>query len=216
MNVRLNKAHFPVRGLGSGKRIGIWFQGCSIQCRGCVSLDTWALRPETTVDAEMVIGWCMSHLVSGADGLTVSGGEPFDQPEALTYILERLKRLGDESELNFDILCYTGLGFDEVSHRYAQILRLLDAIISEPFKEHLPTGKYLCGSDNQVFRILSEKGQARFGRAAHQVSQEKHMDVSVTEDSLYLSGIPREHDLEQLRMALASRGVNVRNLSWRG
>lgn len=216
MNVRLNKAHFPVRGLGPGQRVAIWLQGCSIRCRGCVSLDTWALRPETTVDADMVIAWCLSHLATGADGLTVSGGEPFDQPEALTYILERLKRLGDESELNFDILCYTGLGFDEVSHHFGQLLRLLDAIVTEPFQEHLPTDKYLCGSDNQMLRILSEKGQDRFEQDVPQASQKKHMDVSVTEDVLYLSGIPREHDLEQLRQALAIRGVNMGKLSWRG
>lgn len=215
MKVRLNKAHFPVRGLGPGQRVGVWFQGCSIRCRGCVSLDTWALRPESTVDADKVLTWCISHLAMGANGLTVSGGEPFDQPEALTYILERLRSLGDESELNFDILCYTGYGFDEVAHRFAKVLKLLDAIVSEPFEEHLPTEKYLCGSDNQVLRILSNKGHGRFQPVGPQVPQEKHMDVSITKDALYLAGIPREHDLEQLRKALASRGVNVGKLSWR-
>lgn len=216
MKVRLNKAHFPVGGLGPGQRVGIWFQGCSIRCRGCISLDTWGLRPETTVDADEVIAWCMSRLKEGADGLTVSGGEPFDQPEALIYILEKIERLGAASDLEFDVLCYTGLHYHDVSQRFGQVLRLLDAIVSEPFEQHLTTEKYLCGSDNQVLRILSERGQERFGHIALQVSKEKRMDVNVSEDSVYLSGIPREHDLEQLRKALASRGVILGKMSWRG
>ena len=216
MKVRLNKAHFPVKGLGPGQRVGIWFQGCSIGCRGCASLDTWGLRPETAVDADEVIAWCMSRLTNGADGLTVSGGEPFDQPEALIYILEQLRSLSDASGFDFDVLCYTGFPFHDVSKRFGQALRLLDAIVSEPFEQHSATRKYLCGSDNQVLRILSEKGRERLGTIASSVSKEKHMDVSVSKDSVYFSGIPREHDLEQLREALASRGVVLGKMSWRG
>ena len=215
MKIRLNKAHFPVRSLGPGERVGIWFQGCSIRCSGCVSLDTWGLRPSTAVDADEVIAWCWSHLAGGADGLTVSGGEPFDQPEALTYIIEELKRLGEASEISFDVLCYTGLHYDEVSRRFAQVLRFLDAIVTEPFEQNLPTKKYLCGSDNQELRILSEKGRERFERRGRRLSQEKRMGVSVADDSVYLTGIPREHDLEKLRRALASRGVNLGKMSWR-
>ncbi len=39
MNILLNKAHFPVTVLGPGRRIGLWLQGCTIRCRGCVSQD---------------------------------------------------------------------------------------------------------------------------------------------------------------------------------
>lgn len=215
MKIRLNKAHFPVRSLGPGERVGIWFQGCSIRCRGCVSLDTWGLRPETTVDADEVIAWCWSHLAGGSDGLTVSGGEPFDQPEALINILEKLKRLGDASELEFDVLCYTGLHYHEVSQRFGPVLSLLDAIVSEPFEQNLPTQKYLCGSDNQVLRILSEKGRQRFERGGGRMAQEKPMGVSVGDDSVYFTGIPRGKDLEELRGALAARGVKLGKTSWR-
>ncbi|MCT5046402.1 radical SAM protein, partial [Pseudomonas aeruginosa] len=27
--------------MGTGRRLGIWFQGCSIRCPGCISADTW-------------------------------------------------------------------------------------------------------------------------------------------------------------------------------
>ena len=40
--IGLNRVHFPVTALGPGRRVGIWLQGCSIRCPGCMSLDTWA------------------------------------------------------------------------------------------------------------------------------------------------------------------------------
>ena len=36
----LSRMHFPVTTLGPGNRIGIWVQGCTIRCPGCVSADT--------------------------------------------------------------------------------------------------------------------------------------------------------------------------------
>ena len=41
MELSLSRVHFPVTTLGPGRRLGIWFQGCSIRCPGCISADTW-------------------------------------------------------------------------------------------------------------------------------------------------------------------------------
>ena len=47
----LSRALFPVTTLGPGRRLGIWFQGCSIRCRGCISVDTWPPgEPATATD----------------------------------------------------------------------------------------------------------------------------------------------------------------------
>ena len=49
--IALSRIHFPVTTLGPGRRIGIWFQGCSIRCPGCISMDTWAQgRGNTTIE----------------------------------------------------------------------------------------------------------------------------------------------------------------------
>lgn len=47
VNIYINNAHFPVTVLGPGA-LGIWTQGCSIGCKGCVSRDTW---PEDETEA---------------------------------------------------------------------------------------------------------------------------------------------------------------------
>ena len=77
----LSRLHFPVTALGPGRRIGLWVQGCSIRCAGCISLDTWAPgKGSTTVAAvaEVIMRW-----IDEADGLTISGGEPLDQADAI-------------------------------------------------------------------------------------------------------------------------------------
>jgi len=89
MKLFLSRMHFPVTTLGFGRRVGIWFQGCSIQCPGCVSRDTWAFgRGETSVESacETIDPW-----LKEADGVTISGGEPFDQPMALAALLGWLR-----------------------------------------------------------------------------------------------------------------------------
>ena len=215
MKLRLNKAHFPVNGLGPGRRIGLWFQGCSIRCEGCTSLDTWGLRPETAVDVDQVVAWCRTLLDGGADGITVSGGEPFDQPEGLVYLLKQLRSFAHRNTIPFDILCFTGLRFSIVEENYNEVLSLLDAIVSEPFEKGSPTNKYLCGSENQALRILSEKCRGRYQAEGSENPLTKHMDVSVLAEALYLSGIPRKGDLGKLRDAMKARGVNLGKVSWR-
>ncbi|WP_461325238.1 4Fe-4S cluster-binding domain-containing protein [Bradyrhizobium diazoefficiens] len=41
IRISVSRIHFPVTTLGPGRRLGIWFQGCSIRCPGCISMDTW-------------------------------------------------------------------------------------------------------------------------------------------------------------------------------
>ena len=44
MALVVNRVHFPVTALGPGRRLGVWVQGCSIGCAGCLAHDTWARR----------------------------------------------------------------------------------------------------------------------------------------------------------------------------
>ena len=45
-----------------------------------------------------------------ADGITISGGEPFDQPEALIHLLAQIR-----SKTSIDILVYSGHPFEKIA-----------------------------------------------------------------------------------------------------
>src|SRR3982750_2714627 len=105
MQIELNKAHFPVTVLGPGRRIGLWLQGCSIGCPNCISRDTWEAEPGKAIEIAALLAWCREVTQNVLDGVTISGGEPFDQPDALLALLRSLGNWRTESGVDFDLLC---------------------------------------------------------------------------------------------------------------
>src|SRR5687767_5823772 len=87
MKMALSRVHYPVTALGYGRRLGIWLQGCPLACPGCISRDTWVADERHDTTLTETIAAC-DALVSGLiDGVTISGGEPFQQPDALEGLL---------------------------------------------------------------------------------------------------------------------------------
>jgi organic radical activating enzyme len=76
--LRVSRIHVPVTALGPGRRVGIWVQGCSIGCAGCMSQDTWDPAGGEPVPVSRILSW-LAGLPGTVTGLTVSGGEPFQQ-----------------------------------------------------------------------------------------------------------------------------------------
>jgi anaerobic ribonucleoside-triphosphate reductase activating protein len=126
--IAVSRLHFPITTLGPGRRIGVWFQGCSIRCAGCISADTWPSgHGLTTVDAVLQ---ALASWVPAAEGITISGGEPFDQPEALRELLTALR-----SETETDIFVYSGYPFESLRDWLASTPGLIDALMTDPYDE---------------------------------------------------------------------------------
>lgn len=201
MRMFLSRAHYPVTTLGPGKRVGIWFQGCSIRCTGCISRDTWTFRQgETTVDSllESIKPW-----LDEAEGISVSGGEPFDQEDALFELLTRVR-----TSSRGDILVYSGYPWSHLVSRLGRFEDLIDALISEPYLEGAPQTFALRGSDNQIIHFLTPLGESRF--KAYDRKREacdNCLDLMVDPDgSIWMAGIPRRGDLANLAILLRESG----------
>lgn len=150
---------YPLFGLGFGKRGGIFFQGCSIHCPGCMAQETWPFDPGKAMPIQKVVTTLFRWCEEGLDGLTISGGEPFDQSDALFEILKAAHSLGIP-----EVLVYSGHSFRFLSERYPHVLRYVDLLISEPYRADLPTKKLWRGSDNQVLHVLSKRARERYAR----------------------------------------------------
>ena len=199
--IALSRLHFPVTTLGPGRRVGVWVQGCSIRCPGCISADTWAAgRGMTTVDA---VAAAVEPWLEEADGITVSGGEPFDQPDALLALLRALRARTD-----IDVLVYSGHPVERIAPWLAAADGLIDALISDPYLDHAPQTLPLRGSDNQRLHLLTDLGRRVF--AAYErpsPAPERRFDVMFDADGqVFLAGIPPRGDLARLRAALAAAG----------
>ena len=180
----------------------LWTQGCSIRCSGCVSRDTWTRGPEHSIDLNLLLERIRPWLRE-ADGLTVTGGEPLDQPIALKHLLKRVR-----VEFNGDILVYSGYAWERIETEHAWIQGLVDALISEPYDASALSSRIWRGSDNQQVHLLTDLGRSRMGQDADQRSwpSTRSLDVCVGENEVWMAGIPRPGDLERLRLALLRRG----------
>lgn len=216
MRIAINKVHWPVTALGPGRRVGVWLQGCSIGCPGCLALDTWATPEQSWTTVESVVASIAGVLTDEADGVTISGGEPFDQPEALTELLGSLARVGERSRNTIDVLCYSGRPLGHLRREHPEILSRLDAVISDPFAAQKPTTRVWRGSANQRLTPLSDLGRERY--EAHMYREEHHPEMQVQVDGrdVWMIGVPRAGDLARVSGALAANGVALGSESWRG
>lgn len=216
MTIRLNKAHFPLTVLGPGRRIGLWMQGCSLHCPGCVSRDTWEADESQQIPIAWLLDWCRAITNDQLDGITISGGEPFEQPEALTGLLDKLHAWRTELPIPFDILCYSGLSHHRLRKHHAAILGRLDALIPEPFIERQAEGGLWRGSSNQPLIPLSELGRNRYAPYLQGVTlKRKKFQVAVDKTSIWCIGIPDRGDLQGLEKICQQRGLLLEGLSWR-
>lgn len=231
----LAKAHYPVTTLGPGTRAGIWTQGCTLHCPGCLSRDTWEADPARAVPVEAVLGW-LESLPGPVDGVTVSGGEPFQQPAALAALLKGIRAWRDAREretIAVDILVYSGYVYSRLARtgETREILDMCDAVITGPYIDRLnPEGRHVeggsllwRGSANQRVVPLSSLGRERYGALADIGKTEKatgpRVQVSVDEGPegrrVYYIGIPRRGDMDRLASMLEKAGVRAGEVSWR-
>jgi anaerobic ribonucleoside-triphosphate reductase activating protein len=212
----LNKAHYPVTTLGPGRRIGLWLQGCGLGCPGCLSQDTWAVSTDSAIPLSLLLAWCQEVAQDGLDGVTISGGEPFAQPEALLALLRALHDWRNDAGLHFDILCYSGLPWQRLQRDFAPILTLLDAVIPEPFQAQQPTRLIWRGSANQPLIPLSPLGREHYAPYLHLEVERRLFQLVVDPDRVWGIGIPGLGDMERLEQQCAQRGVQLGGVSWRG
>lgn len=208
--VAVNRLHFPVTALGPGDRCGIWFQGCSIGCAGCVARDTWAPSPPSLSTVSNVIEWVFSQ---PADGVTISGGEPFDQPEALFTLLETLA--GRVPSFQSGILVYSGYSLRSLQESFPDIVDLVDVLISGPYVSARGCSSPLIGSDNQVITYLNDALVPAFREYIHRSMSAPPFQVEVTNEGVWMIGIPRPGDLDALMADLSQRGVRLEDVSWK-
>jgi anaerobic ribonucleoside-triphosphate reductase activating protein len=186
--------HFPVRSLGPGMRIGFWFQGCSIHCSGCVTKESWDFDESRARDLDEIIECVSRFQRSGTmtDGLTISGGEPFDQPDALMALLRQVNAMGMD-----DILIYTGYAAGEISRRLPELPGLASAMVGGPFEAGNLTDSTWKGSENQTFHLFREKFRGRYDPWLS--GTRRALQYVRGNGGGFLIGVPRQNDVERLR-----------------
>lgn len=92
MSLPINYHKIEARSLvdGPGERTVLFVQGCSIHCPGCQNVHIWDGKRGFTDDTD-TMAYTLAFLAGKSGNITISGGEPFDQPAALSALLRSLK-----------------------------------------------------------------------------------------------------------------------------
>ncbi len=140
---------------GPGRRSVIQLAGCSIRCPGCYVPETHERESGQKTSIEEIVA-AIDKKSGEHDGVTILGGEPFDQPESLEILVEKLKAKG------FHLTIYSGFRLDDLLARKCEsvnrILAKTDLLIDGAFRRELAknAGEYR-GSSNQrlIFHPIS-------------------------------------------------------------
>ncbi len=192
-----------MKNLGPGVRLGVWLQGCTIHCKGCIDQGSWNFSDEKKVDINEVEKIIAAFAPRRVDGVTISGGEPFDQPEALEKIISFCREI-----TGGDILVYSGYSYAGLKVNFPDILKKIDVIITEPFVETEKDELIWRGSDNQKIRLISDKARAIYPKNINKTKYTvRNIQISNDEGKIFIVGIPARNDLFKISRLLEKKGM---------
>ncbi len=151
--MRLNLARTLDRSAanGPGERYVLWVQGCTLACPGCWNPDTWprVRRDERTIDE--IEREILS--VPNIEGVTFTGGEPFQQAPALAALASRVRAHG------LSVVVFTGYDLAELRSAAAHsLLAVTDILIAGRYiAAQSTTDLPLRGSANQQIHMLTDR-----------------------------------------------------------
>ena len=199
---RLNRIQYPVYNLGPGMRIGIWAQGCTLKCRDCLSPSLQGAEGGRTIQLKNLCH--QIERVSGHyDGITISGGEPFEQYEALMFFCTFIKMQTDLS-----IYIFSGYRLEELllHHSDRMFLTNTDFLLDGRYDVRRHEDKNARGSSNQrLYRISNEQAIEET-----ECFSSNKMSVAVLDSgNVFMSGIPKKEDLNSIKNSLLKTGIQL-------
>jgi len=184
--LQIGLIYYPITVLGIGKRVGIWTQGCSIRCKGCMSKHSWDFKGGEKILLKALFDMLKSY---PCRKITISGGEPFDQKYFLEF-LKGLKEIGF-----FDIFVYSGYEYSELKRDFSHHLNYIDAIVCGRFIDGNESEFLYKGSDNQELIILNEKLYDKYEEYKKAKKSKKLQKIKN-----FIVGIPYQKDLKALNV----------------
>jgi len=116
---------------GPGLRLAVFAQGCTHGCKGCHNPHTHAVDGGEVISTESILEKAKNNPL--LDGVTLTGGEPFLQADAMAEIARGAHQMG------LNVIAFTGFVWEDLI-QHADALRLLqhcDFVIDGKFDESL-------------------------------------------------------------------------------
>lgn len=179
----------------------VWLQGCDLGCAGCWNPSSHIFDMSRDRQVEEVGAWILA--CPGIEGVTFSGGEPFQQAPGLKLLCEYIR--ARKPALSIGV--FTGYTLRELVQGYwhwrnsdggwttgdaglfTRIRQLLDFAVCGRFRQPMAcSDRPLCGSRNQEVAFFSD-------RYSEQDLQPQAYEVTISENgtTAIITGFPPVH-----------------------
>ena len=151
---------------GPGPRFAVWVQGCAIRCPGCCNPHMFDPAGGMVLPAGELLRR-LDRVRDRIDGVTLLGGEPFEQAAALAPFARDVRRRG------LSVVVFSGHLLEELRADRppgsTALLAEVDLLVDGPYVAALPEReRRWAGSANQRFHFLTGRyspGVERIGAA---------------------------------------------------
>ncbi|MEI6224657.1 MAG: 4Fe-4S single cluster domain-containing protein [Deltaproteobacteria bacterium] len=138
---------------GPGTRFAVWVQGCSLRCPGCCNPHMFDPAGGIATGADALLSR-LDEVRDQVEGVTLLGGEPFEQAGALAPFARGVRERG------LSLVAFTGYRLDELRADRPpgsrDLLAWIDLLVDGPYVGSLPeVDRRWSGSANQQFRFLT-------------------------------------------------------------
>lgn len=188
---------FPVQSLGPGNRICIWVCGCKRHCYRCANPELQAFDSTKEIEIDSLCQM-LAPILSMADGISISGGEPFEQTAELRQLIDFI------SPQVKDILIFSGYTQEELRARKdydtEHILSSVAVLIDGEYIDELNQGDTLRGSSNQHIHYLNTSIQPRY---EEYLRQGRKVQNVATSSGVFSIGIHNKDFISDLKNSLS-------------
>jgi|TARA_B100001175_G_C19377964_1_gene575086 anaerobic ribonucleoside-triphosphate reductase activating protein len=166
---------------GPGDRFVLWVQGCTLGCKGCWNKETWDSKKGFNMRIDEIVSQVVN--IEGIEGITILGGEPLQQSDAILNLMRKIRSQG------LTIMLYTGFELDELNGSAKECCEIADILIAGRYIESL-RDPYLRwrGSSNQIL----ESPTGAYNLESIEDFQELEIFISNETGEIIVTGYPDE------------------------
>lgn len=187
--------------LGPGQRAVVWVAGCLRRCPGCIKPEFLSFDSGRSVTVSELARNILE--IPDLQGVTFTGGEPFEQAHALGALGRLVKASG------LDIAVYSGyrlVALQAELERFGPLLDMTDYLVDGEYRQEFLGPFRWRGSSNQTIyrRIGQDFCETDFTVKTQEVQ------LSVDDDRMRLIGFPDQSLIAALSKSLARRGIELK------
>jgi anaerobic ribonucleoside-triphosphate reductase activating protein len=170
---------------GPGKRFALWFQGCPLRCPGCCNPEFLPFKGGESRTLDDVTAEVDRARLSGIEGITLLGGEPFAHAAGAAALAKKVRELG------LSVMVFSGYTLEEIGRLpdpcAGELLTSTDLLVDGPYVRELPDSeRRWIGSTNQRIHFLTD----RYLAADPCWKQKNTLEIRLDATGISVNGFP--------------------------